>query len=294
MPTIASASIPTPNSWDEFENVTLSAAKLRWESIDFFRNGRPGQKQDGVDIWGDDDAGRHIGVQCKNTVTGVSLEVVRAEISNAEAFTPALDKLYIAATARRDGPLQKAVRKLSLARSRSAKFKVGLLFWDDICQDLARDDDVFFGHYPQFKVGIDPARQHDLKLFDELTALLHSDGVVGFLDRTNMGGFSFSGCHLQPLHQFHAQWNAPERRFISAPLEEVRHALWLKAREYLMLLATESFPTHTMGIYTVPPEWEIEQPERFHRVVTTLHSLAGEIVTLHGELVRTGREHLLR
>jgi len=29
----------------------LAAAKLRWNSSDFYRNGRQGQKQDGVDIW---------------------------------------------------------------------------------------------------------------------------------------------------------------------------------------------------------------------------------------------------
>jgi phosphoglycerol transferase MdoB-like AlkP superfamily enzyme len=51
MPTISSSSIPTPKSWDEFEDIVLAAAKLRWNATDFFRNGRQGQKQDGVDVW---------------------------------------------------------------------------------------------------------------------------------------------------------------------------------------------------------------------------------------------------
>jgi hypothetical protein len=59
MPTIASSNVPTPKSWDEFEDITLAAAKLRWNSSDFFRNGRPGQKQDGVDIWCHDDDKLH-------------------------------------------------------------------------------------------------------------------------------------------------------------------------------------------------------------------------------------------
>jgi hypothetical protein len=94
MPTIAY--VPTPKSWDEFEDITLAAAKLRWNSSDFYRNGRPGQKQDGVDIWGRDDGNRHIGVQCKNTVDGISLSTVNDEIANAGTFTPKLDRLYIA------------------------------------------------------------------------------------------------------------------------------------------------------------------------------------------------------
>ncbi len=88
MPTLSSANIPTPKSWDEFEDIALAAAKLRWNSSDFYRNGRPGQKQDGVDIWGQDDDGRHIGLQCKNTIGGVSLEAVKTEIANAERFEP--------------------------------------------------------------------------------------------------------------------------------------------------------------------------------------------------------------
>ena|SRR6185437_8917001 len=173
MPTISSSNTPTPQSWDEFENITLSAAKLRWYSSDFFRNGRPGQKQDGVDIWGHDDDGRHIGVQCKNTVDGVSLETVKSEFKNAKAFVPKLDRLYIATTAERDGPLQKAVRKLSDKISKSGGFKVDLLFWDDICNDLARDEDVYFQHYPQFKQsGVNQAVEHDRKLINELTKYL--------------------------------------------------------------------------------------------------------------------------
>jgi hypothetical protein len=149
MPTIASSNVPTPKSWDEFEDITLAAAKLRWNSSDFYRNGRQGQKQDGVDIWGHDDDNRHIGVQCKNTVDGISLTTVKAEIANAEAFEPKLDRLYIATTAKRDAVLQKDVREISKQRAAQAGlFKVDVLFWDDICQDLAKDDGIFFNTIP--------------------------------------------------------------------------------------------------------------------------------------------------
>jgi hypothetical protein len=36
MPTIASSKVPPPKSWDEFEDIVLSAAKLRWKSTDFY------------------------------------------------------------------------------------------------------------------------------------------------------------------------------------------------------------------------------------------------------------------
>ncbi|MEY9185782.1 hypothetical protein ABIG06_007337 [Bradyrhizobium sp. USDA 326] len=294
MPTIASSNVPTPKSWDEFEDITLAAAKLRWNSSDFYRNGRPGQKQDGVDIWGHDDDNRQLGVQCKNTVNGISLATVEAEIANAQAFEPKLDRLYVATTAKRDAVLQKKVREISEQRAKAGVFKVDLLFWDDISQDLAKDDDVFFRHYPQFRQGTDPVRDHDKKLFDELIALLSSDGVIGFIDRFNMAGWLFQDSELDPLSEFHARWSAPERQFITPELEAARKALWSKARDYLRVIAIETFPANTPGWRSVPEEWEDEQPERFRRVVKELHTLAGEIVQLHAELVRVGQERLIR
>ncbi len=34
-----------------------------------------------------------------------------------------------------------------------------------------------------------PGKKHDIALWSELTTLLRSDGVISFLDRTNMAGF---------------------------------------------------------------------------------------------------------
>jgi hypothetical protein len=293
MPTISSSVVPPPKSWDEFEDITLAAAKLRWNSTDFQRNGRSGQKQDGVDVFGHDDDDRHIGVQCKNTVDGITLATVEKEIVLAESFEPLLDRLYIATTAKRDAPLQQNVRKLSAERKKALAFRVDILFWDDICQDLAKNDDVFFAHYPQFRTRVDGARKHDMALFEELTTLLRSDGVIGFLDQTNMAGFSFASSSLDPLEEFRYSWNCPEREFLSPALDDIRRRLWETASEYLALINQETFPAHLPGRQTIPEDWEHTQPKRFWEVVNRLHSLAEDIVTLHTELVRTGKRELV-
>jgi hypothetical protein len=167
-----------------------------------------------------------------------------------------------------------------------------VLFWDDIRQDLAKDDEIFFRHYPQFRHGTDLVMEHDKNLFDELTALLSSDGVIGFIDQHNMAGW-FQDAQLDPLSEFHARWNAPERRFITSELETARQVLWSKVRDYLSVIAIETFPANTLGWRWVPSEWEEEQPERFERVVEKLHALAGEIVNLHADLLRVGRKNLI-
>lgn len=293
MPTISSSKVPAPKSWEEFEEIALSAAKLRWNSTDFYRHGRQGQKQDSVDILGQDDDNRHIGLQCKNTTGELDLTVVEAEIANAEKFMPKLDRFYIVTTAPRDVKLQKSVREISQKRSKAEGFKVDVLFWDDICNDLAKDLKVFFGHYPQFKSADDPVKKHDSALWSELTTLLRSDGVIGFLDRTNMAGFSFRELELEPIREFYFKWNTPEREFITPELERIRKEIWSEVDAYYDLIATETFPASNSKFSTVPPEWEFEQPDRFERVVKALHTHAGKIVELHAEIVRVGREKLL-
>jgi hypothetical protein len=293
MPTISSSVVPPPKSWDEFEDITLSAAKLRWNTDDFQRNGRSGQAQSGVDVFGHDDHDLQVGIQCKNTVGGVTIAVVDEEVANAEAFDPPLAHLYIATTAKRDAPLQQAVRKLSAERRRDGKFLVNLMFWDDICGDLATNEEVFFAHYPQFRTRTDPARQHDRALYDELVALLRSDGVIGFLDKTNMAGFSFNPKKLEPLWDFHHGWNQPEREFISPELERIRTELWKRTDEYSDLISCETFSVGSAGRSGVPEELEYTEPDRFNRVVKGLHELAGKIVALHTQLVRVGRQELI-
>lgn len=61
MPTLSSMFIPVPTSWKEFEKITLSSLKIKWNSPNLTLHGRQGQLQNGVDIYGDDYLGRFVG-----------------------------------------------------------------------------------------------------------------------------------------------------------------------------------------------------------------------------------------
>lgn len=126
--------MPPPKSWDEFEAIVCSAAKNRWKSPDFTLHRRQGQRQDGVDVYGRDENGRLVGVQCKNTWSGVSTATVEDEVDKAESFKPPLAHLYIATTADTDKNLQVFLRELSVKRLEAGKFEVSILFWTDIWQ----------------------------------------------------------------------------------------------------------------------------------------------------------------
>lgn len=290
MPTLAHSNLPTPKSWDEFEDITLSAMQVRFSSSNLVRHGRQGQRQDGVDIYGDDDKNKFIGVQCKNTLDGLTVKLIGTEVSHAESFSPKITHLYIATTAKRDAQLQKHVREINVIRKGANNFTVGLLFWDDICSDLCGDDSKVFKHYPQFKGNKDNKKEADKALYDKFIKLLPSIGVIRFLDQNNMAGFSFRDEALDPLREFYYEWGSAEHCFLNSDLENIRLKLHEKSDKYLDIISSE---TWTNGgepyIRYVPQEWEFEQPERFNKVVNALHELAGEIVKLHQSLVKQAR-----
>lgn len=153
MPTIYGMKLPEPSDWQEFEMITRDAMQLKWASPTLQPNGRAGQEQHGVDIYGPDYLGRPIAIQCKNTVGKLSLKQIDAEVDNAEAFQGQLQALYIATTSKRDAALQKKVRLMSEKRAAAGKFAVGLLYWDDIFSGLALDPQVLKNHYPNLVLG---------------------------------------------------------------------------------------------------------------------------------------------
>jgi len=101
--------------------MVLAAHIQRWKSPTLQMNGRPGQKQDGVDIYGPDDLGRKIGIQCKRYKDGIDMKVVNAEVASAEKYIGVFSALYIATMADHDAKLQQEVRVLSESGERSIR-----------------------------------------------------------------------------------------------------------------------------------------------------------------------------
>ncbi|MFP9117710.1 hypothetical protein ACLI08_07975 [Flavobacterium sp. RNTU_13] len=156
--------IPTPRSWDEFEELTLDACKIKWQNPDLQRNGRQGQSQNGVDFFGSNHLFDLIGVQCKNYKSKLNINLIRNEIIKAESFLPNLKMYYFACTDRSDSLLQYEIRVLSHERTRQNKFPVMILFWDDIVQEIIKDKTIFKKHYPQLDLKLDNNVQ-DINLY---------------------------------------------------------------------------------------------------------------------------------
>jgi hypothetical protein len=131
MPTLSNSVLPIPKAWDEFEEITLDALKIKWDNPDLQKNGRSGQAQAGVDIFGKDYFFKEVGVQCKKYENTLTIKTIKQEITKAEKFIPSLDIFYVATTQPNDAKLQKEIRLVSKERVRNGKFPIGILFWND-------------------------------------------------------------------------------------------------------------------------------------------------------------------
>ena len=104
-----------------------------------------------MDVYGNDDKGERVGLQCKNTWKGLSANTIDDEVAKAEKFMPPLAKLYVATTAPTDKALQEHVRNLSDARRKTGRFEVAVWFWNDVWQDLSLDEERTYQHFPHLK-----------------------------------------------------------------------------------------------------------------------------------------------
>ena len=147
--------IAAPKSWEKFEDLCLALFKAVWGDSLAQKNGRRGQPQYGVDIFGspNDDRALFHGVQCKgkdqNYGRKAAIGELKAEIAKADGFSPPLEHWVFATTAPVDGKLQRAARKISQERAARGAFTVTVLGWEDIQGLLAEHSGVLEEFYPE-------------------------------------------------------------------------------------------------------------------------------------------------
>jgi hypothetical protein len=161
---------------------------------------------------------------------------------------------------------------------------------------FARDDlhkAIAAGKHTTYKKGDlrpQPGLAADTKTLDALTSLMASTGTIDWLRENNFAGYSFNTNHLNGIGTYISQ-RGPEREFIDVELEAMRKAFHDTATKFISVVGTETFPMGD-GRNTVPQEWELEEPERFRRVVTELHDLAALVCKSYDALVVAARRKL--
>ncbi len=148
-----------PLYWQQFEDLTEGIFRYTFDCPKPQKIGRPGQSQDGVDVFGLH-RNEKIGIQCKrmdeldennHPYPGgiITKKFLREAIKEAESFSPQLDIWILATTAKRDGKIQSYARILDDESRKNGGFGIQLWFWDDCITDLNRHHDLQRWYYDQ-------------------------------------------------------------------------------------------------------------------------------------------------
>lgn len=147
----APKSLRRPSNWQDFESLCKKLWGEIWSCPEISKNGRAGQNQHGVDVYGlPATETSYYGIQCKGkdeyTNKQFSEEEILKEIEKAKTFEPALRKLYFVTTAVKDADIEAFVRKRNLVHRELGLFEVHLYSWEDIV-DLIDENPITHDWY---------------------------------------------------------------------------------------------------------------------------------------------------
>lgn len=168
---------PPPANWQDFQILTLRLVEQMCEPATVREYGRQGQRQDGIDVYGEMPGELHLGVQCKEMKPGkkLTLQLIQAEADAAVAFQPSLNVFVIATTLAEDTALHKAVTALNASKTYS--FKISYWSWSHFNDRLNRSSKLMEESYRNYAKSFD-VNEHLL----ELEALCEAFSRPAFID----------------------------------------------------------------------------------------------------------------
>ncbi|MBD3847380.1 MULTISPECIES: hypothetical protein [Bosea] len=144
MSLLAATQISKPADEQAFERASVALWRGLLDDPSVQRNGRRGQRQNGVDLFGirNDDAEWHVGIQCKLKSEGHFLteQEVRDEVRKALTFKPPLREYYMTTTAPDDVAMQELAREITQALAKEGKkLRVFVWGWNTLEEKISED-----------------------------------------------------------------------------------------------------------------------------------------------------------
>lgn len=144
----ASTRIPKPKDWQEFERQIEILAQCVLGDPTAKGNGRTGQRQKGVDVFGWRPGKIAVGFQCKEHFEEpVTEKELRDEVKKAEQFRPKLKEFILVTTADRDAKIQEVARLMTEERD---DFSVDVWSWEDIEGHVAKHPEAIKAFDPTY------------------------------------------------------------------------------------------------------------------------------------------------
>lgn len=144
--------IRKPEHWQDFESLCKKLWGELWEiPFEIKKNGRLGQPQSGVDVYGvPKGKNNYFGIQAKgkDDYSNAKLDIkeIENELSKARTFEPKLEVFIIATTANKDSKTEEYVRRIDAESREKGGFKILLFCWEDIA-DLIENNKESFNWY---------------------------------------------------------------------------------------------------------------------------------------------------
>lgn len=263
--------LPPLRNWQDFEDLCCDLWRRLWNDSETQKNGRSGDPQEGVDIFGRPGRGREwVGVQCKHKARLVGGKLSRSEIEQevekARKFRPPLSRFLIATTAPRSATIQEAAREITAAQLRQDSFSVRVVFWEDILEDLTTFPDLIAKYYPGFDRSIATKLvPHPPSLWSEPPTELSVFHLMSWRTRlTSLYGRDHEIDQL--LHWVRASGEVPRVRVITGSggagksrfAAEVCDKLWKDNWDARFIELDNQFPTAVEGFGAL---WVVDYPE---------------------------------
>ncbi|WDO14532.1 hypothetical protein MH928_07500 [Flavobacterium sp. WW92] len=140
--------ISKPENWQDFETLCKKLWGEIWGIPSVIKkNGRLGQNQFGVDIYGvPKGETNYWGIQCKGkdeySNAKLSQNEIENEILKATNFRPSLAVYIIATTANKDSKIEEFIRIKNFENQSKNLFEIHLFCWEDIVDLLEENQDI--------------------------------------------------------------------------------------------------------------------------------------------------------
>ncbi|WP_222165919.1 restriction endonuclease [Edaphocola aurantiacus] len=144
----AKVQLNKPANWQDFETLCKKLWGEIWQCREIKQNGRSGQAQHGVDVYGKPNGEtQYYGIQCKGKDSYTHAQLTNAEIDTeiekAKDFKPQIKKLYFATTANKDTKIEEYIRLKDLENQQLGLFEVHLFSWEDIVDLILEHKDTY-------------------------------------------------------------------------------------------------------------------------------------------------------
>lgn len=137
-----------PEHWQDFEDLCKKLWGEIWECPSIKKNGRVGQSQHGVDVYGVPKGEiDYCGIQCKGkddyTNAQLTEDEIDREIQKALTFEPKLKRFIFATTANKDAKIETYVRKKDVESRTQGNFSIELYSWEDIVDLIEENKNTY-------------------------------------------------------------------------------------------------------------------------------------------------------